>query len=192
MKKQSLSLFMLFSLALSIPGPAHALSLKEQARKFKQKAIELAKKGGAQSKKLWDKINFMGNAQKEYGVAQTLLEECQMKRCKSEKETYTKSPTDYSVIVLNDCSKRECVNELKELKQASNKLAGRLMALIAATQIAIFGVVLGSFELSTQEARRKAAERKEETMKELEEAREEFKELKDPEEKEWQVSPYYE
>ncbi len=131
MKKQSLSLFMLFSLALSIPKPAHALSVKERAEHIKQKAIAVAKKGGAKSKELWNKINFIGKAQKEFNAAKKILRECQLKHCKIEKKAYEGLRSQTNKIALDKCSQQQCPNEQKRFDQVDRKLMLGSIALAA-------------------------------------------------------------
>jgi hypothetical protein len=156
MKKQSLSLFMLFSLALSIPNPSHAFSLKERAEQLTQKAIALAKKGGAKSKELWDKINFMGKANKELNAAKKMLGECQMKHCKTEKEAYEKVDSAKNKFELKACT-QQCPNELKRLNRAIIKKRAAvfyLSAILTGSSIAGLGITVTAIEETPEEEKR--------------------------------------
>ncbi len=130
MKKKSISLFMACLLTLSISEQAHALSLKERAQNIRGRAIALAKKGGAQSKKLWDKIHFLDNAEKEREIAGSNLNRCTGTRCQGY--------PDHSYRC-----KQLCFGEVKRYNRASVKVGKSVLALTALISVALVGAGLG-------------------------------------------------
>ena len=156
MKKKSISLFMVCLLMLGVPGKVQALSLKERAQNIRGRAIALAKKGGAQSKKLWDKIKALGNVFTEYDTAEKELSWC----CSGRVDMPIPWP-----LVLSPCAKR-CSDQVKQYRSARRKLLASITVLSLLVTGAMAGAI-GGLRAVVDEAERK--KREEEARRVIEE-----------------------
>lgn len=126
------------------------LNLKERAKKLYNRAIALAKKGGAKSKELLSKANFIGNAVKEADEAQKAFDECREKHCLPEIKKVDKWVLRHGERARlrlgrarrekSRCYGSKCSTEQKR----DSKAIGRMVASILALEAILTTVALGA------------------------------------------------
>lgn len=185
MKKPVISLFLFFSLVLGIVQPAQALNLKERAQAIKQKTIELFQKGGAKSKELWNKINFLGRAIKEVDEATKDFKLCRKKYCtelrkamvkageknyRCESDSYCRLSQQYNELHKNywmaathyhNCPHPACAAKLKRLIEARHNLGLATLGTVFLVNIAVIGATLvgaGAVALAEEDLKEKTEE----------------------------------
>ncbi len=149
MKKKNVFLSIAVLLLMGLPGHVDALSLTEQVQNIKEQAIALAKKGGAQSKKLWNKINLIGKADRERIAAETALNMCSLRYCKSQREILFRGhhKSGFHRIsaqaALERCERVRCPKEFKRFKRAQTKVMSLAVGLALFVDAVIVGTAIG-------------------------------------------------
>ena len=171
MKKQCISLSILFALTLSTVQPLAAVNFKAWAqsymkkfspRQIKEKAIAATQKlKGLKAKDAWNKINFMGRASREFRAAREALNVCESKHCavqqnaardafKAMKECQRSGgyacgslgeKSQNANAAVRRCHQAACPAEHKAFKQADTKLDKSTFALMGIIVTAYSSVI---------------------------------------------------
>ncbi len=171
MKKQCISFSILFALTLSTVQPLCAVSFKEWAQKvtkkispqqIKEKAIAATQKlKGLKAKDAWNKIDFVGRADREFRAAREALETCKSKHCTAQQEEAKKAYTSLQKCYphgrygcwdqeqkwqktdrkIRQCAQTACAVENLSYRKAINKQTKSLFAMLGIIYGTMFGVM---------------------------------------------------